>query len=91
LRAGPDVPLSGSPTISPTTAALWISDPLATTFPSSSIIAPDSIKFFALSQAPPVFTAEMANWTPLTIAPGKNPAKIFGPNANPSVKGEKTD
>lgn len=34
FKAGPDVSLRGSPTVSPTTAALWISDPFLTTNPS---------------------------------------------------------
>jgi hypothetical protein len=36
-----------------------------------------------------VFAAEMAIWTPLTIAPGKKPARILGPNANPRRRGVK--
>jgi hypothetical protein len=43
--------------------------------------------FFALSQAPPVFEAEIAICTPLTIAPGKNPKSAFGPKKYPKVKG----
>jgi hypothetical protein len=41
-----------------------------------------------LSQAPPVFAAEIASWTPLTRDPGKKPAKIVGPKANPKARGE---
>jgi hypothetical protein len=44
--------------------------------------------FFALSQAPPVLAAEVASITPETIAPGKKPASILGPKANPITKGE---
>ncbi len=44
--------------------------------------------FFALSHAPPVLAAEIAIWTPETIAPGRNPAKMPGPNKNPSARGE---
>ena len=87
LRAGPEVSLRGSPTVSPTTAALWISDPFLTTSPSSSLMAPLSIYFLALSHAPPVFAAEIAICTPLTSAPGKNPDNITGPNANPKARG----
>lgn len=89
FKAGPEVSLRGSPTVSPTTAALWMSDPLATLFPSSSIMAPLSIYFLALSQAPPVLAAEMAICTPLTNAPGKKPARILGPNTNPKNRGVK--
>lgn len=87
LRAGPDVSFNGSPTVSPTTAALWMSVPFVTFLPFSSIIAPLSMYFLALSQAPPVLAAEIAIWTPLTIAPGKNPARIDGPKAKPRTRG----
>jgi hypothetical protein len=80
------VSFKGSPTISPITAALWISLPLVTTYPKF-VIRPASIYFFALSQAPPVLDAEIAIWTPLTIAPGKKPNKALGPNKNPNKKG----
>jgi hypothetical protein len=43
--------------------------------------------FFALSQAPPVFEAEIAICTPLAIAPGKNPKSALGPKKYPKVKG----
>ena len=89
FKAGPEVSLRGSPTVSPTTAALWMSDPFFTCLPSSSNIAPLSMYFLALSQAPPVFAAEMASWTPLTMAPGKNPANIFGPTIKPIANGDK--
>lgn len=85
---GPDVSFKGSPTVSPTTAALCIYEPFFTTIPLSSRRAPLSIYFLALSQAPPVFAAEIASWTPLTRDPGKNPAKIVGPNAKPKARGE---
>ena len=39
--------------------------------------------FLALSHAPPVFAADVAIMTALTIAPGKNPASILGPKMNP--------
>lgn len=89
FKAGPEVSFNGSPTVSPTTAALWISVPLVTFLPFSSIMAPLSMYFLALSQAPPVLAAETAIWTPLTIAPGRKPARIDGPNANPRTKGLK--
>lgn len=87
FNAGPDVSFSGSPTVSPTTAALWIYEPFLTTTPCSSLKAPLYIYFLALSQAPPVFAAEIASCTPLTKEPGKNPAKITGPKAKPKAKG----
>ena len=48
---------------------------------------PASIYFLALSQAPPVLDAETAIWTPLTIAPGKNPNNALGPKIIPKAKG----
>lgn len=60
FKLGPDVSFSGSPIVSPITAALWIYEPFLTTFPSSSFIKPASIYFFALSHAPPVFDDEIA-------------------------------
>lgn len=87
LREGPEVSFKGSPTVSPTTAALWIYEPFLTTAPLSSLIAPLSMYFLALSQAPPVLAAEIASWTPLTSEPGRNPAKIVGPKINPKASG----
>src|SRR3989338_7034551 len=45
LRLGPEVSLNGSPTVSPTTAALWAPDPLPP-------YSPPSMYFFTLSHAP---------------------------------------
>jgi hypothetical protein len=59
FKLGPLVSFKGSPTVSPITAALWISLPFFTFSPSNYIL-PASIYFFALSQAPPVFEAEIA-------------------------------
>ena len=64
LRAGPAVSLKGSPTVSPMTAALWASDPLPPSWPSS-------MYFLALSQAPPELLRKLAiNW-PVRIVAGK--------------------
>lgn len=87
FSAGPEVSLRGSPTVSPTTAALWISLPFLTCLPCSSWSAPLSIYFLALSQAPPVLAAEIASWTPLTMAPGRKPANILGPKMKPMSNG----
>ncbi len=73
LRAGPEVSFNGSPTVSPTTAALCSSDPLALTNPLT-LNNPASIYFLALSQAPPELALDKAMATPETIAPGKSPA-----------------
>lgn len=86
FRDGPEVSFRGSPTVSPITAALWISLPFVTTSPMF-LIKPASMYFLALSQAPPVLEAEIAIWTPLAIAPGRNPSNALGPKMNPSRKG----
>ena len=61
------VTFKGSPTVSPTTAALCMSEPL----PPSVGSWPPSMYFFALSQAPPVLLMEMANCTPDNKEPGR--------------------
>jgi hypothetical protein len=53
----------------------------------SLVIIPAYIYFLALSQAPPVFDADTAIWTPLTIAPGKNPIKCFRPKEETNKNG----
>ena len=45
--------------------------------------------FFALSQAPPVFAAEVANMHAETIAPGKKPPTRRGPKTRPRIRGDK--
>ena len=62
FTAGPAVSLYGSPTVSPVTAALCVSDPFPPKFPSS-------IYFYALSQAPPPAVIDMATNKPVTITP----------------------
>ena len=53
FNAGPAVSLNGSPTVSPMTAALWASEPLPPSLPSS-------MYFFALSHAPPELLRKFA-------------------------------
>ena len=121
LIAGPDVSLSGSPTVSPTTAATcnsFITSALSEyclslaqfASPSlraarSSLIFPMftpsffasalnadllfSISFLAMSQAPPVFEAEMATQTPETIIPARSPSTAAGPKKIPAINGDK--
>ena len=48
---------------------------------------PASMYFLALSQAPPVFDADTAICTPLTIAPGTKPINALGPKKNPNKNG----
>lgn len=86
LREGPEVSLSGSPTVSPMTAALCSSEPFYLITPLISN-NPASMYFLALSQAPPALAEERAMATPLTNAPGNNPATALVPNKNPTTKG----
>ena len=78
MREGPEVSLNGSPTVSPTTAALWASDPF---LPSDSII------FLALSQAPPAFDWKIAISIPQVVTPANSPPSISAPPKNPIVTG----
>lgn len=81
LREGPLVSLRGSPTVSPTTAALCSSEPF---------IFLASKYFLQLSQAPPELELEIAIYTALTKAPGNKPATALGPNKNPNTNGVNT-
>src|SRR5436309_6831788 len=63
---GPAVSLNGSPTVSPTTAALCGSERLPTTWPST-LNSPDSMYFLALSQAPPPLFMTVASRIPAIV------------------------
>ena len=80
LSDGPEVSLKGSPTVSPTTAALCVSVPLPPKLPFS-------IYFFALSHAPPEFADEIASTPPETSEPAKIPATAGTPKRNPTRRG----
>lgn len=80
LIAGPDVSLNGSPTVSPTTAALWQSLP----FPPWE---PLSMYFFALSHAPPELAIMMASTKPVTVFPARSPATPLTPRIRPTTTG----
>jgi len=86
LREGPLVSFNGSPTVSPITAALCSSLPFFLTTLSTTSY-PDSMYFLALSQAPPVFEALMASYTPLISAPGRRPSTKRGPKNIPVTIG----
>lgn len=77
---GPDVSLNGSPTVSPTTAALCASDP----FPPC---CPVSINFFALSQAPPAFAMKIARRNPVDNPPTSKPILPGTPKIRPTIIG----
>jgi hypothetical protein len=67
LSAGPAVSLNGSPTVSPMTAALWASEPLPPSWPSS-------MYFLALSHAPPELDRKLAmSWPVRMTAARKAP------------------
>ena len=66
--AGPEVSLNGSPTVSPTTAALCASQPLPP-------CAPASMYFLALSQAPPGVGHEDGEREPGDQRAGEEPAE----------------
>ena len=83
---GPEVSLSGSPTVSPTTQALWVSEPLPPWWPSSTY-------FLALSQAPPALDIMRARRMQPRRAPQRVPARAtapLGPNPNPTTRGVPT-
>ncbi len=67
---GPVVSLNGSPTVSPTTAALWTSLPLPPSCPSS-------MYFLALSHAPPAFAIIKPVTTPMPSAPCEESPQRF--------------
>ena len=78
LIEGPAVSLNGSPTVSPTTADLWASEPL----PPS---CPDSTYFFALSHKPPALDMNQARRRPLTMFPTRKPAIADTPPTIPTT------
>mmetsp|Transcript_10110 Transcript_10110/g.22189 ORF Transcript_10110/g.22189 Transcript_10110/m.22189 type:complete len:244 (-) Transcript_10110:1481-2212(-) len=84
FKAGPDVSLNGSPTVSPTTQALCVSVPFPPLAPSISMY------FFELSQAPPALAIIIASIIPEAMAPPKRPVKQRGPIKKPTVMGDNT-
>ena len=78
FNEGPEVSLKGSPTVSPTTAALCASVPF---FPCSSII------FLALSHAPPALDWKIAIKTPHVVTPARRPPSISAPPIKPTPTG----
>merc|ERR1719197_2130347 len=83
FSAGPEVSLSGSPTVSPVTEFLCASEPFTYSFPSP----PAEMYFLELSQAPPVLLMEMASCTLETRAPDRRPAQQFLPKPMPATSG----
>mmetsp|Transcript_41357 Transcript_41357/g.128890 ORF Transcript_41357/g.128890 Transcript_41357/m.128890 type:complete len:256 (-) Transcript_41357:996-1763(-) len=78
FRAGPDVSLNGSPTVSATMQA----------FPMASFLMPSfSQSFFALSQAPPALAMAMARTQPETMEPARAPMRQRGPTTKPTMSG----
>ena len=80
LSDGPEVSLKGSPTVSPTTVALWHSEPLPPYSPLSTY-------FLALSQAPPELAMNTANVKPVASPPTNSPITPATPNTIPTITG----
>jgi len=89
LRAGPAVSLSGSPTVSPTTPALWRSEPLPVQAMMS--LGSSSMHFLALSQAPPALAMNTASSWPLRMIPARKPPKASTWRTRPTTSGMKTE
>src|SRR4029079_8776353 len=87
---GPAVSLNGSPTVSPTTAAAWASEPLPRTLPWSSLRCPDSMYFLALSHAPPPLLRTVASRTPAIVPTISMPATASKPRMTPIAIGVAT-
>mmetsp|Transcript_72449 Transcript_72449/g.120779 ORF Transcript_72449/g.120779 Transcript_72449/m.120779 type:complete len:215 (+) Transcript_72449:622-1266(+) len=88
FRAGPDVSLKGSPTVSPTTQAFCC----AFSGESSGIFFSPSFSqsFFELSHAPPALAIIMASMQPDAMAPASSPSKNAGPTRKPAMRGART-
>ena len=80
FNEGPDVSLNGSPTVSPTTVALWLAEPLPPKLPSSTY-------FLALSHAPPALAINTARTKPHERPPISRPSTPAGPNKRPTTTG----
>jgi len=83
LSAGPAVSLKGSPTVSPTTVALWTSVPLPPRKPSSTF-------FLALSQLAPALAMKTASNCPVRMVPARNPPSAPASSPNPTINGANT-
>mmetsp|Transcript_70346 Transcript_70346/g.227759 ORF Transcript_70346/g.227759 Transcript_70346/m.227759 type:complete len:256 (+) Transcript_70346:454-1221(+) len=78
FKAGPEVSLKGSPTVSATTHAL----------PMACFLMPSfSQSFFALSQAPPALAMATASTQPEMMEPASEPMRHRGPTRKPMVRG----
>src|SRR6478736_100277 len=78
-RLGPAVSLNGSPTVSPTTAALCASEPLPP-------YCPVSMYFFALSHAPPPLLRSVAMRMPAIVPTMRRAATASAPAPNAALK-----
>src|SRR5262245_48169322 len=83
LIEGPAVSLNGSPTVSPTTAALCTSLPLPPRWPAS-------MYFLALSHEPPALAMNSAIMTPDASEPASRPPTADLPKIRPSRIGDST-
>merc|ERR1719201_127156 len=94
LRAGPDVSLNGSPTVSPTTHASYhvffmgcASETSAFLTLERPFVPSFSQYFFALSQAPPALDIMIATIAPLPMPPASMPTRQRGPTRKPTNNG----
>merc|ERR1719258_209269 len=94
LRAGPDVSLNGSPTVSPTTHASyhvffmgWASEPSAFLTLERPFVPSFSQYFFALSRAPPALDIIIATMAPEPMPPASMPTRQRGPTRKPTKSG----
>src|SRR3990172_9366977 len=73
LSAGPAVSFIGSPTVSPTTLALWRSEPFPVLRTGSA--GSSSMIFLALSKAPPALFMKTASSCPERMIPARKPPR----------------
>merc|ERR1719401_1280326 len=86
FKAGPEVSLKGSPTVSPVTAASCAGTFLPLRAASSE--KPPLMYFLQLSQAPPELDIEMASCTEETREPVRMPNTACTPKKVPATKGD---
>mmetsp|Transcript_10227 Transcript_10227/g.12202 ORF Transcript_10227/g.12202 Transcript_10227/m.12202 type:complete len:259 (-) Transcript_10227:1517-2293(-) len=85
LSDGPEVSLNGSPTVSPTTTALYSSVFFGCLVSGCNMPLPTY--FLALSQAPPALDIMTARRNPEEIDPASSPSKHLGPIMRPTTIG----
>jgi hypothetical protein len=82
IRLGPATSFIGSPTVSPTTAALCTSVPF--------LLLSRSISFFALSHAAPTLLKKTARQTLVRVIPMRRATRVSAPKRMPVTTGGTT-